>query len=116
MSKLRQAAEELSRAWRGMSLSELIAAVHKMDAALAEDRLAEYMPPKRDERRTFSDWWNYGEVSPGNNPYRHESAAYWAWEGWQAGVKAEREACVQMCDEARAPRLAEKIRARGQDE
>lgn len=44
MSKLRQAAEELSRAWRGASLSELISAVHAMDDALAEDRQA-----KRDE-------------------------------------------------------------------
>jgi len=36
MSKLREAAEELSRAWRGASLSEMILAVHKMDDALAE--------------------------------------------------------------------------------
>ena len=36
MSKLREAAEELSRAWRGASLSEMILAVHKMDDALTE--------------------------------------------------------------------------------
>lgn len=44
MSKLRQAAEELSRAWKGLSLLEMILAVHAMDDALAEDRQT-----KRDE-------------------------------------------------------------------
>ena len=45
MSKLRQAAEEVSRAWRkGPSLIELILAFHAMEEALAEDRQA-----KRDE-------------------------------------------------------------------
>ena len=39
MSKLREAEEELFRAWRGSSLSEMIAAVHAMDDALEEDRL-----------------------------------------------------------------------------
>ena len=35
MSKLREAAEQLSRAWRGASLAEMIVAVHAMDDALA---------------------------------------------------------------------------------
>ena len=95
MSKLREAAEAVVRAWEaGESLDDLEAAGDALRAALAEDRLNDYLPPKRDERRTFNEWWDEGEVSPGNNPYRHESAAYWAWEGWQAGVKAEREACA----------------------
>ena len=84
----------------------------------------EYMPPKRDERRTFNGWWNDGEVSPGNNPYRHESAAYWAWEGWQAGTKAERETCAvwaelvarEMDDtNGTSTYIAKGIRARGQE-
>jgi len=29
------------------------------------------------ERMTFNHWWNEGGVS-GNNPYTHETAAYWA--------------------------------------
>lgn len=45
----------------------------------------------------FNEWWDSENLSA-NNPYRLESAAYWAWEGWQAGVKAEREACVKLCD------------------
>ena len=40
------------------------------------------------ERHTFNHWWNEGEVSPGDNPYTHETAAYWAWEGWQAAIRA----------------------------
>ena len=39
MNELREAEEELFRAWRGSSLSEMIAAVHAMDDALEEDRL-----------------------------------------------------------------------------
>ncbi len=33
---------------------------------------------------------------------------------WQRAIKAEREECAKMCDEARAAFLAEQIRARGQ--
>ena len=35
-------------------------------------------------------------------------------EGIEAGRFAEREACAKLCDEARAARLAEAIRARGE--
>ena len=95
---IREAAEAVMRAWEaGKSLDDLEAAADALRAALAQDRLNDYLPPKRDERRTFNEWWNYGEVS-GNNPYRHESAAWWALEGWQAGVKAEREACAAICE------------------
>lgn len=70
---------------------------------------------KEDARRTFNDWWNEGEVS-GNNPYRHESAGWWAWEGWQAGAKAEREACAKLAESLiHRHEIAEKIRARGEE-
>ena len=84
----------------------------KMAELEYEQRMAADQPPT--ERMAFNEWWNYGEVS-GNNPYRHESAAYWAWEGWQAGVKAEREARARL-DESPIHRheIAEKIRARGE--
>jgi hypothetical protein len=75
------------------------------------------------ERMTFNDWWNEGEVSPGDNPYTHETAAYWAWEGWQAGAKAEREECARICrDLGRGHGVSfaeydcvEAIRARGEE-
>ena len=46
----------------------------------------------------FSSWWHNGEAQ-NNNPYELDSAAYWAWEGWCAGVAAEREACAKVCCE-----------------
>ena len=77
---------------------------------------------KEDERRNFSDWWNEGLVAPGANPYRHESAAWWACEGWQAGAKAEREACAVLVETllGENPDLSEvyiaaEIRARGEE-
>ena len=72
------------------------------------------------ERMTFNHWWNEGEVSPGDNPYTHETAAYWAWEGWQAGAKAEREACAKVVEnyagawDDQGYALAQAIRARGE--
>jgi len=39
----------------------------------------------------FNKWWNADQGYDGvTNPYRSDSAVYWAWEGWQAGVEAER--------------------------
>jgi len=73
------------------------------------------------ERMTFNHWWNEGEVSPGDNPYTHETAAYWAWEGWQAGAKAEREACAKVVEnyagawDDQGFALSQAIRARGQE-
>jgi hypothetical protein len=34
--------------------------------------------------------------------------------GFEKGSRSEREACAKVCDEARAARLAEQIRARGE--
>jgi hypothetical protein len=64
----------------------------------------------------FNDWWD-GDIQPTDNPYRQDSAAYWAWEGWKAGVKAEREACAEVCEyyfSHGARDIAAAIRARGQ--
>ena len=38
----------------------------------------------------FNKWWDSDELDE-DNPYELESALFWAWEGWQAAVKAERE-------------------------
>jgi hypothetical protein len=44
----------------------------------------------------FHAWWDSGDKSgtPGN-PFYLGSPAFWAWEGWRAAAKAEREACAQ---------------------
>ena len=46
----------------------------------------------------FNKWWNEDLLTE-DNPYVDGSYAYWAWEGWCAGVKAEREACKNVCDD-----------------
>ena len=45
----------------------------------------------------FNAWWNADLLSI-DNPYTEETPMWWAWEGWKAGVKAEREACVEACE------------------
>lgn len=35
------------------------------------------------KRLTFNEWWDSGNVSK-ENPYRPDSAAFWAYEGWKA--------------------------------
>ena len=46
----------------------------------------------------FNKWWNSDELVE-DNPFGMDTAMFWAWEGWQAGVKREREACAKPCDE-----------------
>lgn len=37
------------------------------------------------KKLSFDDWWDSGELlQQGQNPYRDNSAAYWAYEGWKA--------------------------------
>jgi len=70
----------------------------------------------------FNSWWNNGE-SLTDNPYEPDSAAFWAWEGWCAAVKAEREACARMAEAFHQHgydftgdlELHDAIRARGQE-
>ena len=46
----------------------------------------------------FNEWWNEDLLTE-DNPHVDGTPAFWAWEGWCAGVKAEREACAKLCDE-----------------
>jgi len=46
----------------------------------------------------FNKWWD-NDLLTQNNPYVDGTPAFWAWEGWRAGVKAEREVCAQLCDD-----------------
>jgi hypothetical protein len=32
---------------------------------------------------SFNNWWN-GDYDDSANPFEKDSAAYWAWAGWQA--------------------------------
>jgi len=72
----------------------------------------------------FSKWWNSDGLVE-DNPFNRDTPAFWAWEGWQAGVAAEREACAKVCealddgtyaggDQPYGLHYARAIRARGQ--
>ena len=41
--------------------------------------------------KAFNEWWDGDDLTK-DNPFAKDTPAYWAWEGWVAGVKAEREA------------------------
>ena len=41
----------------------------------------------------FNNWWNEDLLTE-DNPHVDGTPAFWAWEGWCAGVKAEREAII----------------------
>ena len=45
----------------------------------------------------FNKWWD-NDLLTQNNPYVDGTPAFWAWEGWCAAVKAEREACAKVCE------------------
>jgi hypothetical protein len=46
----------------------------------------------------FNNWWNGNDLIT-DNPFGKDTPAFWAWEGWVAGVRAEREACAKVCDQ-----------------
>ena len=62
----------------------------------------------------FNKWWNEDLLTE-DNPFVDGTPAYWAWEGWCAGVKAEREACAKVADGfIGCDAIVHKIRARSQ--
>lgn len=40
-------------------------------------------------KQEFNDWWNDDNLTY-ENPFKQDTPAFWAWEGWVAGIKAER--------------------------
>ena len=79
---------------------EMARGSHDVDGVMSED---------------FNRWWNEDLLTE-DNPFVDGTPAFWAWEGWCAGVNAEREACARLVDywEARQGEHADAIRARGQ--
>jgi len=62
----------------------------------------------------FNKWWNTDGLVE-DNPYTRDTPAFWAWEGWQSGAAAEREACAKFAYEVTSYEgIADAIRARGQ--
>lgn len=67
-----------------------------------------------DGLKEFNAWWDSDELVE-DNPFDMDTAIFWAWEGWQAGIKREREECAKVCDETNNWPIAHVIRARGSD-
>lgn len=72
----------------------------------------------------FNDWWDKDLLTE-DNPHVEGTPAFWAWEGWVAGVNAEHETCIvdiQLCiprsghstpEIVFAKKAIDKIRSRG---
>ena len=43
----------------------------------------------------FNKWWNSDKLMDGN-PYKKDSPAYWAWEGWVAGAASRDAEIAQL--------------------
>jgi hypothetical protein len=41
--------------------------------------------------QAFNDWWD-SDYDPTGNPFRQDSAAYWAWAGWKAAIEQAEQA------------------------
>ena len=63
-----------------------------------EARLDDMYDAQYEVDTAFNRWWNADGLIE-DNPFNRDTPAFWAWEGWVAGVRAEREACAQICDE-----------------
>ena len=55
----------------------------------------------------FNEWWNE-DLLTADNPFVDGTPAYWAWEGWCAAVKSERDLIAQMIEDS--PPLVELAR------
>jgi hypothetical protein len=62
----------------------------------------------------FNNWWDEDDLTTQGNNFVDGTPAYWAWEGWCAGVRAEREACAEICKESGWYVTAKTIQARGE--
>jgi hypothetical protein len=64
----------------------------------------------------FNQWWN-NDLLTEDNPFVDGTPAFWAWEGWCAAVKAERESIIGLADDLdywdHSEKLIEAIKARG---
>ena len=65
------------------------------------------------DMKDFNEWWDSDIIR--SSPFRRGSPKYWAWAAWEAAIKAEREACIDLVAMYGGPvDLEAAIRARGQ--
>jgi hypothetical protein len=89
MTDLRQAAKAVVDRWDTLlwSWSEKTPTAILMAALRKALEQPEQEPVAWDKPGTnFNDWWN-GDYDDSANPFEKDSAAYWAWAGWQAAQR-----------------------------
>ncbi len=47
----------------------------------------------------FDNWWDEDDLTTQGNNFEYGTPAYWAWEAWGAGARAEREALKHIIRE-----------------
>ena len=97
MSDLRDAARQALEAWEYINLYGFVLADYEgpMEQAITALKAALEQPEQdvpeiscgnmqwADIPKEFNDWWDADRLTQ-TNPFREDSPAYWAWEGWQA--------------------------------
>jgi hypothetical protein len=83
MTDLKKAAQQ--------ALVALIDAANVLSAPMFADAVAALRTALEQQagpgtREGFNDWWN-GDYDDSENPHEPDSAAYWAWAGWQAAKR-----------------------------
>lgn len=46
----------------------------------------------------FNKWWDEDNLTQ-TNPYPEDTPVWWAWEGWQAGIRMQREKDALICEQ-----------------
>jgi hypothetical protein len=83
MTTLREAAQQALQAMDYMlNNGEWYQAQERADALRTALEQPE-QEPVADIPKEFNDWWDADRLTQ-TNPFREDSPAYWAWEGWQA--------------------------------
>jgi hypothetical protein len=73
--------------WRDMMVVSLVReGIGKHKARELADHFAAQQQAEPVAREGFNDWWN-GDYDDSKNSYEPDSAAYWAWAGWQAAKR-----------------------------
>ena len=82
---------DLKQAAMQQALEALIDAANVLSAPMFADAVAALRTALEQQaepvaRKGFNDWWN-GDYDDSENRFEQDSAAYWAWAGWQAAQR-----------------------------
>jgi hypothetical protein len=76
--------------WRliGPAIDALRAALEQPAPDVPETNCGNMQVEWADIPEEFNEWWDADRLTQ-TNPFREDSPAYWAWEGWQARAALE---------------------------